>query len=125
MKFILVAAIIFGVTAFALDAFFAHGLRNFLGDAYSDSAAHSLTTASRYQIYASLYLLTMVIFYRHLPSMWILLSQGFAFLGVLFFCVSIYLKHIFGFATAGLVAPVGGIAFMLSLLALLPLTCSL
>jgi uncharacterized membrane protein YgdD (TMEM256/DUF423 family) len=124
MKWVLLVAIIFGLSAFILDAFFAHGLKNYLGDAYTDGVAHTLNTASRYQLMASFFLLITLLLWRATPHLCIIFAQVLVMAGVGLFCGTIYSKHLFGFATLARLAPVGGIMFMLSFLALLPLMLS-
>ncbi len=82
---------------------------------------HALGTASRYQLTAALFLLILIVVYRNFPSMWVVVSQVCVSVGVLFFCISIYLHHLFGLSIFAKLAPIGGISFMLSFLALLPL----
>jgi uncharacterized membrane protein YgdD (TMEM256/DUF423 family) len=121
MKWILLTAILFGFSAFILDAFFAHGLKNFLGNSYSESAEHALTTASRYQLMAAFFLLILLFVYRGIPHPCIIVAQIFAIMGVLLFCFTIYAKHLLAITQVARIAPMGGIAFMLSFLALMPL----
>lgn len=125
MKWFLLVAILLGASAFMLDAFFAHGLRSYLGESYSETAHNALSTAARYQLNAALFLLVLVIFYRNIPSGWVVISQFLVLLGVIFFCASIYLKHILGFASLAIFAPIGGISFMLAFVALIPLMMAL
>lgn len=121
MKWILIEAVFFGASALMLDAFFAHGLHNFLGSQFTDTIHQALTTASRYQLKASILLIVTILLYRSIPSLWVIASQLLITSGVLFFCVSIYLRHLFGYTCFANLAPIGGISFMLSFLALLPL----
>lgn len=125
MKWILIEAVIFGASALMLDAFFAHGLKNYLGTNYTDAAHHGLTTASRYQVMAAILLLVLILIYRSIPSMWVVLSQALVSSGVLFFCVAIYLRHIFGLTFFAQLAPIGGVSFMLAFVALVPLIMAL
>jgi uncharacterized membrane protein YgdD (TMEM256/DUF423 family) len=120
MKWIILEAVLLGSSALMLDAFFAHGLKTYLGPQFSETVLHALTTASRYQLIASLFLLILLLLYRAIPTLWIVASQIFVSLGVVFFCFSIYLRHLFGFDALVNLAPIGGILFMLSFIALLP-----
>lgn len=121
MKWIILTAIILGFSAFALDAFFAHGLKNFLGANYSDVAQHALTTASRYQLLASLFLLILFLIYRIYPHPCVIASQMFVIIGVVLFCFTVYGKYILQLPQLAKLAPVGGIAFIISFLSLIPL----
>lgn len=125
MKWFLLLAIFLAVTAFMLDAFFAHGLKSFLGDRFQEASLHALSTAARYQLLSGFFLLILIVIYRHYPFISVVVSGLLSIVGVLLFCGAIYLKHIFFIATFARVAPLGGICFMLSFLALLPLFLSL
>lgn len=125
MKWVLLVAIVFGSSAFMLDAFFAHGLKSFLGETYTDAAEHALTTASRYQLTASIFLLVLILLYHYSKSRFIWVAEVFTILGVLNFSGTLYLKYLLGFDKLAKLAPLGGISFMLSFLALLPLLWAL
>ena len=125
MKWFLLVAIVFGVGAFLLDAFFAHGLRAYLGDHYSDAAQHALSTAARYQLIASVMMLILIVLYRIIPNICVPLSAFFTTMGVIFFCLTIYLKHLFGMVELARLAPLGGVSFMLAFMALIPLFLAL
>lgn len=121
MKWIVIEASFLATSALMLDAFFAHGLKNYLGTRYDEATLPALMTASRYQLMAALFLLILFLFYRLSPSLWIIVSQICTSFGVLFFSFTIYLKYLFGITMFANLAPVGGISFMLAFLALIPL----
>ena len=121
MKWVLLEAAILGASALMLDAFFAHGLKKYLGPQFDETAINALSTASRYQLMASIFLLIHLLLYLAVPSAWIIASQILVSSGVLFFCFSIYLNKLFGLVILANLAPIGGISFMLSFLALLPM----
>lgn len=120
MKWFLLIAIFFGATAFMAEAFFAHGLKSFLPN-LDDSHVHALFTASRYQLFAALFLVALIALYRFIPSPFVVVSQILACVGVVFFSCSLYAKYLLGLTALGSLAPMGGIAFMLSFISLLPL----
>jgi uncharacterized membrane protein YgdD (TMEM256/DUF423 family) len=121
MRWFLLLAALFGASALMLDAFFAHGLRSFLGENYNEAISHSLHTASRYQLLMSILMIVLVVFYRLLPSIWLIVSQSFLSLGLIFFCLPIYLKYLFNMPMFSGLAPGGGVLLMAALLALIPL----
>lgn len=125
MKWFLLLAVFFGVSALALDAFFAHGLRAFLGEYYDDAFLPALTTAARYQLTMSILLFGLVFWYKEAPSIWLLISASFISLGLIFFCMPIYLKYLCQLPQFSGLAPGGGVLLMASLLALLGLFSSL
>lgn len=120
MKWLFLFAILLGASAFLLDAFFAHGLKSFLAGRFTENAINSLTTASRYQLFASIFIILTIILHQHIPSVWLYVSQAFSILGVSLFCFTMYLKYLGNISISG-VAPLGGISFMLSFLTLIPL----
>lgn len=125
MKAFFIIALLCGSTAIMLDAFFAHGLENFLGDNFSDTVFHALSTGARYQLTAAILLLTLTFVYRIFNTKWIIVSQSLLVVGMLFFCGGIYAKYLLNLHNLARVAPLGGIAFMLSFLALIPLVVAI
>src|SRR5262245_4210137 len=121
MRWFLLFAALCGASSLALDAFFAHGLRAFLGEFYDDTAFHALTTASRYQLMMAVLLIALVLFYRQSPSIWIVISQSFISLGLIFFCMPIYLKYLCNLPIFSGLAPGGGLLMIAAFLALIPL----
>lgn len=121
MKWFLLCAIFFGISAFILDAFFAHGLRAFLGERYEDSTMNALSAASRYQLSMSIFMILLIVLFKHVPSAWVIVSECFVILGFCLFCLPIYLKHLGGIPYFIRIAPLGGLSFMASFAALLPL----
>ena len=101
-----------------MDAFIAHGAANFLGDRYTHVTEQSLMTAARYQLIFSLFLFCLSVFWRIMPSGWIVVAQSLMLVGVVFFSGAIYAKHLLMMSSIGALAPVGGILLMLSMLAL-------
>lgn len=124
MKWFLLLAALFGASAIMLDAFFAHGLKSFLG--YHDQGVfEALKSASRYQLLMSVALLSLIIFYRSFPSIWLVISIICLSLGIIFFCTPIYLRYLCDIPNFSGLSPGGGILMMAAFLALIPLIWAL
>ncbi|USN50325.1 MAG: DUF423 domain-containing protein [Myxococcales bacterium] len=121
MKIFWLFSVLLGSSALMMDAFIAHGLEKFLGSNFTLVAQHSLSTAARYQLLFSVLLIVLSVLWRTTPSLWIILTQTFVLLGIVFFCGSIYLKHLLLWTGIGFFAPIGGVLLMLAFLSLVPI----
>ena len=98
-----------GLLTVALGAFGAHALRSNLA---ADMVA-VYDTASNYHGHHALALLAVGLLLIHRPDSRWLQRAGWAFLvGIVFFCGSLYLLAISGSHWLGMVAPFGGMAFL-------------
>lgn len=89
------------------------------GQALSQNAQSSLTTALHYQLIHSLALFICLVWaIIKPPSLWLVSAIIGFFIGILFFCGSIYIKTFFDFSLIGPLTPMGGISFALAWLLL-------
>lgn len=103
----LMLAAFFGLTGVALGAFAAHGLKRYLSADY----LAVFQTAVHYQLIHALALFGVALLALRAPGR-LLTAAGTLFLvGVLLFSGSLYLLTLTGFR-AGIITPVGGVAFM-------------
>jgi len=120
MKTTFIWACLFGLTAIAIGALGAHGLREIL----SASQLESVATGVKYQMYHSFFLLFVGILQIIKPEIKLTLVRNLAIVGVFFFSFSIYLltaQTQMGFNIPVLWAftPLGGIILMSAWLVLL------
>jgi uncharacterized membrane protein YgdD (TMEM256/DUF423 family) len=120
MKWFFLFAVFSAVMALMMDAFIAHGLKGFLAERYEDTIFHALSTAARYQLSMAIMMFVLAAYYQGRPSIWLLASSGSICLGTIFFCFTIYVKYLLPVPIFGGLAPLGGMLFMLSFLALIP-----
>ena len=107
-RLFLLCSAIGGFLAVALGAFGAHGLRSIL----SEQALATWQTAVQYQMFHSLALLAVSIFYQSHPSKALKLS-GLAFiLGGLLFSGSLYALALGVAHGVGIITPFGGVSFL-------------
>ncbi len=101
-------------TAVALGAFGAHGFKNILT---TTGKAEVFETATRYHFYHSLGLVGIGLWQKSNASREVanrnLVYAGWLFLvGILFFSGALYVLALTGFTKLGMVAPLGGLAFI-------------
>jgi uncharacterized membrane protein YgdD (TMEM256/DUF423 family) len=115
----LVAAAANGLTAIAVGAFAAHGLRSIL-DA---EALGWLDTGSRYQMWHALTLLAVALLFARCPAgrqRRLLQAVAWAFLaGIVLFAGSLYLLALTQIRAFAWITPLGGIALMAGWLGLI------
>ena len=101
--------------AVMLGAFGAHALKARL-DVSLLKAYH---TGVEYHFYHALGLILVGIIAMNLPeSIWLKSSGWSMFVGILFFCGSLYLMSIFNLRWLGIVTPIGGLLFIFAWLSL-------
>ena len=101
--------------AVMLGAFGAHALKARL-DVSLLKAYH---TGVEYHFYHALGLILVGIIAMNLPeSIWLKSSGWSMFVGILFFCGSLYLMSIFNLRRLGIVTPIGGLLFIFAWLSL-------
>ncbi len=111
--FLKVAAIV-GALSVLLGAFAAHSLKQHV----SDYAVSIFETAVRYQFYHAFALLGSGILYREFPNKFIKWSGKFFIIGIILFCVSLYVLTFIqaavlpGYDWIGAITPLGGLAFI-------------
>lgn len=121
MRFLIILAPLYGVTAVVLGAFGAHALKNKLGA----DALVSYEAGVRYQLIHALLLLILALWYRHAPSQLLVASGICVAVGILLFSGSIYLlstREITGLAWGkilGPVTPLGGLLLIIGWVLLL------
>lgn len=103
----------FGFFSVALGAFGAHGLKDIL----NEKAFQIYQTGVQYQMFHALALLVLGVWSLYFPSMntqWV----GFAFmLGILLFSGSLYALALTDLKFLGMIAPLGGISFLIGWIA--------
>lgn len=108
-KLWLVSGAIFGLLSVALGAFGAHALKNTLDD-YGRSTYEK---AVHYQMFHTIALLAVGILQNHFKDINFNLA-GFGFLiGVILFSGSLYILSLTGIRMIGIIAPIGGISFII------------
>lgn len=115
MKYFLVFAAFAGMSAVALGAFAAHGLKNTL----SPAMLSTFQTAVQYQFYHTFALILLVLLHRQLGIALLHWSASFMTAGILLFCGSLYLLVLTGQKWLGPVTPLGGLCFIAGWLLLL------
>jgi uncharacterized membrane protein YgdD (TMEM256/DUF423 family) len=121
-----VAGAIFCLLSVVIGAFSAHGLKTLL-DSY---ALGLIETAAQYQMYHGLALIALAVlsfnFFSHTNklSRWYKVSAISFTTGVLVFCGSLYLIAFTGHRFFGMIAPIGGIAFIFGWFSLIMLLLS-
>ncbi len=114
MRVWLVLAALNGFLAVAIGAFAAHGLKVRVT---ADRLA-LIDTAARYQMYHALALIGVAwVAERHPGSAATLAGSAFL-IGIVIFCGALYALGLSGSRGFGLLAPVGGIAFLIGWIAL-------
>lgn len=116
---ILKTAAIFGALAVGIGAFGAHGLKPMLE---STGRLDTFETAVKYHFYHTLALLALGIWTSVKPGLRksALSFWGFS-LGILIFSGSLYALCLSGITVLGAITPIGGVAFIIGWLGLLPL----
>ncbi len=113
-NFIVIAAIS-GFLSVALGAFGAHGLKNII----SEAALQTYQTGASYQMSHSLALLMTGVLVYLFPTSRALQISGYAFIsGIILFSGSLYLLSFTGVKLLGMIAPLGGSAFMIGWIAM-------
>lgn len=116
----LIVAGIAGATGVALGAFGAHGLKALL---IEKGTSVSWETAARYHLLHALALFGLGIFQAQLGPRAATLGRLIAWCwtgGILIFCGSLYLLAVLGLRWLGPITPIGGLAFILGWLLLIP-----
>ena len=114
-RLLILIASLFGVTAVAMGAFAAHGLKQVL-------AAQSLgvlETAVQYQMFHALAILGVAVLALHQPHKALNVTGVLFSLGVVLFSGSLYLLTLTSIKGLGLVTPIGGVLLMAGWLALM------
>ncbi len=115
MRFLLILAPLYGMTAVVLGAFGAHALKNKLGA----DALVSYETGVRYQLVHAILLLVLALWHRHAPSPMLVASGVCVASGILLFSGSIYLlatRELTGLAWGrilGPITPLGGLLLII------------
>lgn len=107
-KRILFIAALFGMSAVALGAFGAHGLKKIL----SPELLEIFKTGVQYQFYHSLALLAVAILLRINDEKTLQWAARFFVAGILIFSGSLYMLAITDIRILGAITPLGGIAFI-------------
>ncbi|EKE84872.1 DUF423 domain-containing protein [Idiomarina xiamenensis] len=108
-------ASVFGLTAVALGAFAAHGLKSRL----SEASLAVFQTGVTYQFYHTLALLAVAIVAAQAPTRWWSLAAILFSVGIVFFSGSLYALALTGIKWFGPITPLGGLCFMAGWLCLL------
>ncbi len=111
MKQLIIAGSILGLLAVMIGAFGAHGLKN----ALSEHAILRYQTGVQYQFYHVIAILITALFHSTTSknTQW-LKYAGLAFIiGIILFSGSLYLYALTGMSKFGMVAPIGGLSFIL------------
>src|SRR5690554_3910536 len=113
-RYFLALAGLFGLTAVALGAFAAHGLKSHLAPALLSA----FQTGVQYQLLHALALalvaLALVIFRQQPePVRWLTISGWLFIVGIVLFSGSLYALSLTGFGGFGPVTPLGGVSFLL------------
>ena len=114
-KYTLLLGAILAALAVGLGAFGAHALQDFLEQT---GRSETYETAVKYQFYHSLALLLLGILMFRVNDVLLQYAGVSLVLGILLFCGSLYLICFTGFSKLGMVAPVGGLLFILGWLLL-------
>ena len=107
-------ATLLGALSVALGAFAAHSLKQHV----SDYAVGIFETAVRYQFYHAFALLAAGILYKDFPNKIIQWAGKLFIVGIIFFCISLYLLTFIkaavlpGYDWVGAITPVGGLCFI-------------
>ena len=115
-RFTLLGAVL-AAAAVAAGAFGAHGLRNTL----SPAALETFATAARYQMYHALALILLGALWTPLAASGerLLRAAGWSFVaGILLFSGSLYLLALAGLPKLGMIAPLGGLCYVVGWMAL-------
>lgn len=108
MKIVLLFAAFSAMLSVILGAFAAHGLKSRL----SETLLSAFQTGVQYQMYHSLALILLVIFYRQNPQPLLITSAGFMCAGIVLFSGSLYMLAITQVKWFGPVTPLGGLCFI-------------
>ncbi len=104
-----------GLTAVALGAFAAHGLK----DQLTPALLNAFQTGVQYQITHALALLLVALLIDRYPSRWLIASGWLFTLGTLLFSGSLYGLALSGLTWLGPVTPLGGVCYLLGWASLL------
>jgi uncharacterized membrane protein YgdD (TMEM256/DUF423 family) len=108
-QYIIIVSAVAGALAVALGAFGAHALQAMLE---ASGRVATFETAVKYQFYHSLLLLAVGIMYHIKPLKGLQWSAYLLMLGLLLFSGSLYLIVFTGVRAFGMIAPIGGFAFI-------------
>ena len=106
MALVIIGAI-FGLLSVVLGAFGAHSLENIIGDKMD-----IYRTAIQYQMFHSTALMITGIIMIITKLDFIIIGYLFA-IGILLFCGSLYIIAIFKISKMGMIAPLGGLSFII------------
>lgn len=109
MKLLFIYAALSAAVAVVLGAFAAHGLKGKL----SVPMIEVFQTGVHYQLYHSVAILVLVLFYRMWPNAWLLWGAGAIALGILFFSGSLYVLALTQVKWVGPITPLGGLLFII------------
>jgi uncharacterized membrane protein YgdD (TMEM256/DUF423 family) len=107
-KTYLIAAL-FGITAVALGAFGAHGLKEILT---LNNRVDTYNLAVEYHFYHTFALLSVGILMNHFPSRLLNYASLCFLLGIIFFSGSLYTLALTNVKIMGAITPVGGVLFI-------------
>jgi uncharacterized membrane protein YgdD (TMEM256/DUF423 family) len=107
-KTYLIAAL-FGITAVALGAFGAHGLKEILT---LNNRVDTYNLAVEYHFYHTFALLSVGILMNHFPSKLLNYGSLCFLLGIIFFSGSLYTLALTNVKIMGAITPVGGVLFI-------------
>lgn len=107
-RILLLLASFFGLTAVAMGAFAAHGLKHLL----AERALQVLQTAVQYQMFHALALLAVAILLKHSGHKAFGVAGALMSLGVVLFSGSLYLLTLTSITGLGLITPLGGVLLM-------------
>ena len=110
MKAYLITGSVLAFLAVALGAFGAHSLEPILE---ANNRVDTWETAAKYHFYHSLGILLLGALAGKLPTEKLKASMYLFMSGMVFFCLSLYVLALTNFTKLGMVAPIGGLSFML------------
>jgi uncharacterized membrane protein YgdD (TMEM256/DUF423 family) len=109
-KFALLSGAILGFLGVAFGAFGAHALKPTLE---ASGRLDTFELAVRYQFYHVFALLLAGMMLQHFQNSLLRYAVPFFFLGILFFCGSLYILSLTGTVAAAFVTPIGGVLLLL------------
>lgn len=108
MKRILFITALFGMSAVALGAFGAHGLKKMLTPEMLDI----FKTGVQYQFYHTFALLAVALLLKNTNDKSLLWAARLFIAGILIFSGSLYLLSLTGIRMLGAITPLGGVSFI-------------
>jgi len=107
-RFFFVAASLFGLIGVSLGAIGAHGLKAYL----DPNLLVTFETGVRYQMYHTFALLAVALAYTKWPGKGLIASGWMFITGIILFSGSLYALSLSSLQSLGMIAPLGGLAFL-------------